>query len=606
MFDKPDIGDTPGVTIPQLASNFDKIDASLAEKATQQWIDFVQDCGADSTGVNDCTSALSTAASKLVNGGVLIIPAGTYKLQNTSTIALNDKANLKIIGLGQVKFNCTIPEPATNLFGAIGIMGAATRTEITVEVENIDFVQSGSTQNGYLSGLFIAQATNAYVKKVKASGFSNWGIFLDTINDARVEICECTSNYYGGLGFVSVQNINVDGGLYNSNGWNAPNYGYGISCKDSTSSTNNANLVIRGVTANSNLRKGIDVHSGHNLKIVDNTVIGFENVGIYAVNESAYNSPSDAGKDVRDVIIRNNFVDMTGATYSYYAYGIWVGGYQQYSTDSGDFIIDGNIIRNVYGVGINAAPALQGGLSPRRVKVVNNTVDYDSPNTYLCDALKVPTEAANGGVSTNVPIGEIHVANNSFKAYQCNYGIDIEQVTIVKIHDNIIQIDTGTNTIQAAINIATSTTTSMSITNNDITIGTGGNTPTVANGINHSGSIPGLVSGNKFFGGATITTPVINSGAINGQIVKDNWYYGGNQYALPLRNNIGSGISETWAISMPSSGSYYAGSIVWKTNPSITGTTGSQYILNGWKRITTGSNHVLNTDWVEMHTLTGT
>ena len=36
------------------------------------------------------------------------------------------------------------------------------------------------------------------------------------------------------------------------------------------------------------------------------------------------------------------------------------------------------------------------------------------------------------------------------------------------------------------------------------------------------------------------------------------------------------------------------------------GAPGSQYVVTGWVRATTGSGHVLNTDWYEMRTLTGT
>lgn len=56
---------------------------------------------------------------------------------------------------------------------------------------------------------------------------------------------------------------------------------------------------------------------------------------------------------------------------------------------------------------------------------------------------------------------------------------------------------------------------------------------------------------------------------------------------------------------MPTSGFYYKGEIVWNDFPSILGTAGSNYIVNGWRRMTSGEGHVLNSDWVEMRTLTG-
>jgi len=57
---------------------------------------------------------------------------------------------------------------------------------------------------------------------------------------------------------------------------------------------------------------------------------------------------------------------------------------------------------------------------------------------------------------------------------------------------------------------------------------------------------------------------------------------------------------------MPTSGTWNIGDYVQNQNPTILGTAGSKYTVQGWSRITNGSNHVLNTDWVECRTLTGT
>ena len=51
---------------------------------------------------------------------------------------------------------------------------------------------------------------------------------------------------------------------------------------------------------------------------------------------------------------------------------------------------------------------------------------------------------------------------------------------------------------------------------------------------------------------------------------------------------------------MPSTGSYRKGDFVFNSNPSVAGAGGSQYVIIGWKRLVTGTAHILNTDWVEM------
>lgn len=57
---------------------------------------------------------------------------------------------------------------------------------------------------------------------------------------------------------------------------------------------------------------------------------------------------------------------------------------------------------------------------------------------------------------------------------------------------------------------------------------------------------------------------------------------------------------------MPASGTYQAGDYAWNVSPSVAGGAGSQYVIQGWMRLTTGSAHVLNTDWVECRCRTGT
>jgi len=58
---------------------------------------------------------------------------------------------------------------------------------------------------------------------------------------------------------------------------------------------------------------------------------------------------------------------------------------------------------------------------------------------------------------------------------------------------------------------------------------------------------------------------------------------------------------------VPTAGYYISGWTIKNAAAGVVlGGAGSQYIISGWKRITNGSAHVLNTDWVEMRTLTGT
>ena len=56
---------------------------------------------------------------------------------------------------------------------------------------------------------------------------------------------------------------------------------------------------------------------------------------------------------------------------------------------------------------------------------------------------------------------------------------------------------------------------------------------------------------------------------------------------------------------MPSTGEYAKGDVILNRNPEVQGSTGSQYVIHGWHRLTSGSGHVLNADWVELRIPTG-
>jgi hypothetical protein len=60
------------------------------------------------------------------------------------------------------------------------------------------------------------------------------------------------------------------------------------------------------------------------------------------------------------------------------------------------------------------------------------------------------------------------------------------------------------------------------------------------------------------------------------------------------------------ATSIPTTGTYLIGHFSTNVNKAVLGAASSQYMVLGWSRLTTGSAHVLNTDWSEARVLTGT
>ncbi|CAB3858039.1 hypothetical protein LMG26854_03318 [Achromobacter aegrifaciens] len=56
---------------------------------------------------------------------------------------------------------------------------------------------------------------------------------------------------------------------------------------------------------------------------------------------------------------------------------------------------------------------------------------------------------------------------------------------------------------------------------------------------------------------------------------------------------------------LPAQSTWKAGDVAYLAVPSEAGVAGSKVMTNGWRRITNGAGNVLNTDWLEMRTLTG-
>jgi len=99
-----------------------KVTYSMIEGAVANVLDF----GADPTGAASSTTAIQTAVDSLTNGGVVYFPQGTYLLNVTNGVTLDN--NIALVGDG----------PATIIkFGAQDSLTAVSKTN--VEIRNIKF-----------------------------------------------------------------------------------------------------------------------------------------------------------------------------------------------------------------------------------------------------------------------------------------------------------------------------------------------------------------------------------------------------------------------------------------------------------------------------------
>lgn len=79
---------------------------------------------------------------------------------------------------------------------------------------------------------------------------------------------------------------------------------------------------------------------------------------------------------------------------------------------------------------------------------------------------------------------------------------------------------------------------------------------------------------------------------------------------VPYYINQARGYAEIEVAAMPSTGTFAIGTFAVNIAPAVVGTGGyvtanQKYTLHGWRRITTGASNTINTDWVEVRTLTG-
>lgn len=122
-----------------------------------------------------------------------------------------------------------------------------------------------------------------------------------------------------------------------------------------------------------------------------------------------------------------------------------------------------------------------------------------------------------------------------------------------------------------------------------------------ANSANQFGSSSGRLIINRIGGATGAESLRISTENAPGQItINAPTYSTGQTNRLQLRRSVQS------AANQPSSGTFEAGDFCLNQSPSVLGTAGSKYVVLGWMRLTTGSAHVANTDWVECRTLTGT
>jgi len=405
----------------------------------------------DPTGMIDATASLQAAFTTLpAQGGKIQLTAGAlYKVTAQITYQFLANQNIMIEGNGATIVS-TVPETGGSISGIFAFTGDLNATaQLTVNNLTITHTYGGSG-TGTIDGFYIQPKNygstgtkcldRVCLQDVKISGCSAAGTRLLGAQSGVAINCNMSSNIDAGFFLIGCLDFGVFSGKYNANVTGFLTGDYGISLGSSSFLPYSDNVLIIGVEASSNGRKGIDVHHGHNVHIIGNKCKGNGYVGIYAVME-------DSTKDTGDITIVGNTVDQTGGSNTLANYGINIGTFGTTGAlTPGAFIISNNTISGVDAgttgsAGIRVMTATT-GVPPDRVVISNNTIKKGAGSAgwiiLFDNALTIPY---------------VEVANNVLHCVSCNVGVYIQSATDVMCIGNDIRIDGGTP--QYGINIVT-------------------------------------------------------------------------------------------------------------------------------------------------------
>ena len=290
--------------------------------------------------IND-NNELNDFFNKIENNTKVKLKKSTYEVndvlildnKHNVEIDLNDatlKQNKHGYGVLEIK-NCTnITIKGGNIIGS-GEFPAQTinNTAKTLHNEKTDCPNDWGTHKngdyksttyngGYLYNvsfgiLVLENCEDIIIENVETSLFNYVGIgvgFRGKVDQRKnknitIRNCYCHNNFSAGIHVMHVEGGNVYNNRCENNGHPSAkaddydcNPGYGISCRNSESYATNVNIYNN--ICNNNKRKGIDVHSGVDITINNNTV---KNCNYWGIALTRFN-----GK-VKNIIVKDNVIE---------------------------------------------------------------------------------------------------------------------------------------------------------------------------------------------------------------------------------------------------------------------------------------------------------
>lgn len=256
-----------------------------------------------------------------LTGSKKVILTGSFNLTEKVNVDLNG-FSLEIVANPEVKIKSTVIGALYDQLTPDAAIIFTNGKDIKLSDSLLEFSNSGSYtyQNqaagyAYLEGMLITDCERVILEHSQFNKAGHAGLRIMNCDSVAALECKGLENLYAGLMIGAAKRVRIWGGEYSYNGSEAPSNGYGISLSSRwNSDVDNEDVLIEGVTANYNLRKGIDIHGGIDVRITWCKITGFGYCGIYAVNEAG--SAHHYEKFVKDVFIAYNQIKNDAAWYA--------------------------------------------------------------------------------------------------------------------------------------------------------------------------------------------------------------------------------------------------------------------------------------------------
>ena len=287
-----DSGDNASSYTINLA-DFEQVGAPLTQPSGSV---SVTSYGADSTGVNDATTAFNNAISAAGAGGTVWIPSGTYNIPGH--ISVN---NVTIAGAGM--WYSTVAGSAPGFYG-----NSAPNPSQNVHLQN--FAISGNVQdrndsaqvNGIGGAMSNSSVSNVWIEHMKVGAWMDGP--MDKLTFSGMRIRDTTAdgiNFHGGVTNSTVTNSDIrntgDDGI--------------ATWADSSIGADASNMISNNTVQLQQLANGIAIYGGHDNTVTGNLVVdtGITQGGGIHVGQRFNSTPVGTTTISNNTMIRDGDLD---------------------------------------------------------------------------------------------------------------------------------------------------------------------------------------------------------------------------------------------------------------------------------------------------------